>query len=243
MPVPIMFQSVLTRSQLPKRRCGAGLAATVLIHGGVLAFAVWASVRPSSSEPQPVAVTFVRPPPPPPPPAAPAQVRQQARSRPARRTVQQALVAPREIPQEAKVDPPPEPPAAEGVAGGEAGGVAGGTVGGVAGGVVASAAAVTPDVPPRIDFDESMTRPRLLSGPSIEYTQQALDREVEGVMVVRCVVAVDGVVHDCRVLKSVPFMEDAVVSALERRRYTPAKLHGRPLDVNYDFTVRLVRPR
>ncbi|OFX26158.1 MAG: hypothetical protein A2V77_11135 [Anaeromyxobacter sp. RBG_16_69_14] len=88
-----------------------------------------------------------------------------------------------------------------------------------------------------------MTPPVLVAGPPLEYTQQALDREVEGVMVVECMVAVDGTVHACRVLKSLPFMDRTVVENLEHRRYKPATLGGKSLDVQYTFTIRLKIPR
>jgi protein TonB len=109
--------------------------------------------------------------------------------------------------------------------------------------VAGPVAAVDPDPPPRVDFDDAMTPPRLVAGPDIQYTREAIDGEVEGLMIVRCVVTVDGVVHGCRVVKGLPFMDRAVVDALERRRYAPALLHGRPLDVNYTFRIKLMMPR
>jgi protein TonB len=56
-------------------------------------------------------------------------------------------------------------------------------------------------------------------------------------------VTVQGAVRDCRVLKSVPYMDRAVIEALERRRYTPARLHGQPVEVDYIFRVQLKLPR
>jgi protein TonB len=61
-------------------------------------------------------------------------------------------------------------------------------------------------------------------------------------MVVRCVVTTEGRVHDCRVLKSLPFMDRAVIDALEKRRYKPATLGGRPVEVNYNFKITLRLP-
>jgi protein TonB len=135
----------------------------------------------------------------------------------------------------------------EGAAGG-AGGVAtsadgAGAPGGGVGGGEGPARSHDAKAAARVDFDDAMTPPRFVSGPGVEYVQQALDREVEGTMVVRCVVTVEGAVHDCRVLKGLPFMNAAVVGALERRRYSAATLGGRPLDVNYTFRIRLVLPR
>ncbi len=87
-----------------------------------------------------------------------------------------------------------------------------------------------------------MTPPAYVSGPSPEYTDQALEHEVQGTLLVKCVVTVEGRVHGCRVLRGLPYMDQAVVAALERRRYTPARLAGRPLEVDYTFRVNLTLP-
>ena len=92
------------------------------------------------------------------------------------------------------------------------------------------------------DYDAAMTAPRLVSGPEIQYTPAALEREVEGLVLVRCVVTVEGAVRSCQVVKGLPFMEEAVVTALEQRRYAPATLGGRAVNVRYTFKVRLELP-
>src|SRR5207248_1412781 len=75
-------------------------------------------------------------------------------------------------------------------------------------------------MPGPVPFEEGrMTAPRCLSGPDPTYTPQALDREVQGTMLVRCIVTREGAVYGCRVLKSLPFMDAAVIRALEQRRY------------------------
>ena len=61
-------------------------------------------------------------------------------------------------------------------------------------------------------------------------------------MVVRCVVTVEGFVHSCKVIKSLPFMDRAVIDSLQRRRYKPAVQQGKPIDVYYTFNVRLKLP-
>jgi protein TonB len=89
-----------------------------------------------------------------------------------------------------------------------------------------------------------MTPPRQISGPDPEYTTQALQNEVQGLMVVKCIVTLEGAVHACRVLQGLPFMDSAVVAALERRRYLPARLpDGRAVEVDYTFRIRLQLPR
>jgi len=78
-----------------------------------------------------------------------------------------------------------------------------------------------------------------LSGPDPEYTQKALDHDVEGVMIVKCIVTTTGAVRKCRVVKGLPFMNRAVVDALERRTYEPYVLNGVPSEIDYTFRIRL----
>jgi len=173
--------------------------------------------------------------PPPPPPAPKRKVVQQQKTK-VEAKPRPAMVQPKEMPQELKPPDPNEPPEEdEGSDEGSEGGVVGGVVGGTVG------APVKVEGPKQ--FDATMTPPAVVAGPPLEYTQQALEREIEGTMLVRCIVRVDGSVHDCRVLKSVPFMDRAVVSVLERRRYRPATQNGQALDVEYTFTIKLTLPR
>lgn len=104
-------------------------------------------------------------------------------------------------------------------------------------------AAPAPTPPKASEFNEAtMAAPVIVSGPPPEYTQDAIDREVEGLMVVRCIVTVEGFVHSCKVLKGLPFMDRAVIDSLQKRRYKPATQQGKPVDVFYTFNVRLKLP-
>ena len=85
-----------------------------------------------------------------------------------------------------------------------------------------------------------MTPPERLSGPDPEYTYLARAHDVQGVMLVKCLVTTLGVVRDCRVIQGLPYMDGAVVDALLRRRYTPARLaDGSAIEVEYTFRIRL----
>jgi protein TonB len=155
--------------------------------------------------------------------------------------VRNLVVQPKEIPKEEEkppevVDVPADDD--DGVEGGVEGGVVGGIVGGTIGGVVGG----TGIAPPRVDLDDTEVRLVKLSGPDPAYTSQALEREVEGTMVVKCLVTIDGRVRECRVLKSLPFMDRAVIDALEHRVYQPYAPQGRPVEVNYTFRIRLQLP-
>jgi TonB family protein len=95
-----------------------------------------------------------------------------------------------------------------------------------------------------LEFDDAkMVAPALISGPEPEYTPEAIERGVEGLMTVKCVVGADGAVRKCRVLKGLPFMNTSVLEALARRRYRPATAQGRPVDVFYTFNLRLALPQ
>lgn len=214
-------------------------AAQVAIVAGIISVSAAISAR--VSEGPLVPVKIVRTMAPTPPPAPPAPPRPKAAPKPRQppkvKPNPTAMIQPKETPTELKPPEPAPEPEDEGSDEGVEGGVVGGVVGGVTGG------APEPPKAGPVKFNSSMTPPALVSGPPLEYTQQALEREVEGVMVVECVVAVDGTVHACRVLRSLPFMDRAVIDNLERRRYKPATLGGRPLDVQYTFTIRLKLPQ
>ena len=99
-----------------------------------------------------------------------------------------------------------------------------------------------PSGPRILEFNASMTPPQMVSGPGLKYTPEALDRGVEGQMAVKCVITVTGVVRGCKVLKGLPFMDVAVMQTLQSRRYSPALLQGKAVDVEYVFNISLGLP-
>jgi protein TonB len=87
-----------------------------------------------------------------------------------------------------------------------------------------------------------MVLPRLLSSPPITYTREALEAQVTGSAIIRCVITKEGEVRRCRAIKSVPLMTEAVIASLEARRYTPVLFRGQAVSVTYVFNVRLELP-
>jgi TonB family protein len=234
-----VFEELL-KNERPQRlaRRASYLAASTALQAVAIGALSWLvtslATRPPHTAPPAVEVKFVkgaphlaRPPPAPPPRKVPAP------QRPAPLREIAPMVQPRAIPEQMPdpgplEPPPPEPP-------GPGPGVIGGAVGG--------GEEVTAP-PSRVDFDEgSMTRPVFLSGPDLAYSRGALERDVEGLMIVPCVVTREGLVRDCRVQQGLPFMDAAVVQALERRRYTPATLKGVPVEVIYQFRINWKLPR
>ncbi len=88
-----------------------------------------------------------------------------------------------------------------------------------------------------VPFGPGMDKPKKKSGPDPAYTREAREAKVEGKMLVQCVVATDGKLSECKVLKSLPFMEQAVLSALAQQRWEPATMNGKPLPVLYTIPL------
>lgn len=93
-----------------------------------------------------------------------------------------------------------------------------------------------------LPFGDGMTRPQKLWGPIPQYTKEALENRTEGLMIVKCTITVEGEVRKCRILQPLPFMEEAILDALYQSRYKPVMLHGRPVQVDYTFNIRLSLP-
>jgi eukaryotic-like serine/threonine-protein kinase len=117
-------------------------------------------------------------------------------------------------------------------------------------GSTATKAAAAPAAPvaeaPRdvVPFGEGMTRPVLLqSGRPITYTREAIAARIEGVSIVRCVITAEGAVERCKVIKPLPFMDEAVLEHLQSQRFQPVTYQGHAVSVGYNFSVRLTLPR
>jgi serine/threonine-protein kinase len=94
-----------------------------------------------------------------------------------------------------------------------------------------------------LPFMEGMDRPEQLEGKDIVYTREAMAARVQGPMMVKCTITVQGRVENCRVLKTLPYMEQAVLESLRSRVYKPITYQGRAVAVDYIFNIRLVPPR
>jgi protein TonB len=70
------------------------------------------------------------------------------------------------------------------------------------------------------------------------YPQLALRANVEGVVVVEAVIAVDGSVRDARVLRSVALLDRAALDAVRQWRYAPTRLNGVAVPVIVTVTVQ-----
>jgi TonB family protein len=94
-----------------------------------------------------------------------------------------------------------------------------------------------------LPYGEGMTRPEQLEGKDIAYTREALAARVQGTMLVKCTITRAGRVENCRVLKPLPHMEQAVLEALQSRIYKPILYKGQAVAVDYVFNIKLALPK
>ena len=238
-----MFESVLQGRRAPVRNLGAGAILSIVVHGALLLAVIWVSARKALEEHKDVAVTFfaVQPPPwPPPPPLPPSTKTKTHRVKPKK----DAIVKPKDEtplePEQTKEDESSE----DGVAGGVAGGVVGGVEGGVVGGVVGGTGTGPPPPKPSnavIPFGAGMVRPSRPAGNPI-YTREAIAARVEGTSLVKCVIATSGALTQCKIIKGLPYMDQAVLGWLARSSVSPVMYQGRAVNVEYVFNFRLVAP-
>jgi protein TonB len=124
-------------------------------------------------------------------------------------------------------------------------GVPGGVLGGVPGGVVGGTGTGTVAPPPTnitIPFGEGMTPPSMVGGAAPQYTREALEAKVEGKVIARCTITITGTLTDCKIIKGLPFMDQAVLAALAGQKYTPVMYQGHPQSVFYTLTFRFKLP-
>ena len=223
-------------------------AAHVVVVGVVLAIPI---LYVSAELPQvPDMVAFVvstPPPPPPPPPPAPAAT-------PAKpKTIAVPTVNPRsapvEAPREIVEEMPVDTGSTEGVPGGVEGGVPGGVVGGVVGGLVSELPPPPPPPPPSpppvarapVRIGGELKAPALVERVEPEYPPLAVRAQVQGVVILEAVVDPHGRVEEVRVLRSIPLLDKAAITAVRQWRYSPLLLNGTPerfvLTVTVSFSL------
>ncbi len=103
-------------------------------------------------------------------------------------------------------------------------------------------AVAAPTRPTVLPFGEGMTRPSSISADEIQFTREAREAKVSGTMIVRCLITTEGSLQNCRIMKSVPMMDQAVLSSLARHQGAPVMYQGHAVAVEYTYTIRLKSP-
>ncbi|WP_223634456.1 energy transducer TonB [Corallococcus sp. EGB] len=251
-----MFESVIERRGLRSGRFGTGAWVSIGVHAGLLGLVVFISGRPPETVEQPDPVIVFHP------PAIRQGVKQTAQptpatNAPAPKPKPRTDRVPRNVkplpadPPEAKPDPTPTTIAdaaatTDATGTGETGPV--GDPNGDPNSTSAIGLVGVPVIPTDptgtevLPFQGGMTPPKMLSGAQLSYTDEARRAGVEGTMIAKCVITSEGRVRDCRILKGLPFMDDAVLESLASRTYQPLTFQGRPVNVSYTFNIRLKMP-
>jgi TonB family protein len=99
-----------------------------------------------------------------------------------------------------------------------------------------------PAVKKPIRLTEDMAKPVQLVTKTPEYPPAAKSAGIEGVVIVRYVIAEDGSVRDVRALKGPPELQDTCVTAVKTWRFQPILVDGAPVAVvrmaRFPFRIR-----
>ena len=177
----------------------------------------------------PTMMAFVAAPPPPPPPPPPASL---DRPPPPELTPDAAPVqAPEQITAETGIT------VNTGIVGGVEGGVAGGIVGGVVGGL--DLAPPPPPPPPAepIRVGGNIRPPEKTRDVAPLYPAIAQSARVQGIVIIEATIGADGRVTDVNVLRSIPLLDAAALTAVRQWEFSPTLLNGIPVPVIMTVTV------
>ncbi|HYO72114.1 MAG TPA: energy transducer TonB [Archangium sp.] len=250
-----MFQSVINQPGLSAGRFGTGMWVSLMVHAGVFAGLLGLSGKAEVKLNTDTALTFNVPQPPKGNPNPPKQMAAPTTPKPKPKPKTE-LVQPKKIPppppEETKTveaTPPPEDTEPETndlpyIPGSDPNGVETGGVPGtqaIAGLALGNIGQSTGEEV--LPFGAGMTPPQLVStGVPLQYTYDALRARVSGVIIAKCTITREGDVENCRIIKGLPFMDDAVLQSVTSRQYRPVTFQGRPVNVSYTFTVNLQLP-
>jgi periplasmic protein TonB len=187
--------------------------------------------------------TLTAPPPPPPAPPPPPPASAAPKAPRVSNLINGMLMAPTRIPSSILMlkEKEPEPAASSGF--GVVGGVPGGTAGGVIGGILSSAPkprVVMQSAPPpkRVIISQGVTEGMILSKTAPVYPPIARAARIEGVVMLKAIIAKDGTIQNLQVLSGHPMLAPAAVAAVQQWRYRPYLLNGEPVEV--ETTVQVI---
>ena len=144
-----------------------------------------------------------------------------------------------------------------GVQGGTVGGVEGGTVGGVQGGTLGGTpgggqggigdappppVAPPPPPPPKaptapVRVGGKISEPRKTKNVAPQYPEMAKRARVQGTVILEATISPQGRVSEVKVLRGIPMLDEAAMSAVRQWNYTPTLLNGTPVPVIMSVTV------
>ena len=94
-----------------------------------------------------------------------------------------------------------------------------------------------PQTPAVFRVGQGVREPKRVAGAPPEYPEIARRAKVDGSVILEAVINERGGVERIRVLKSVPLLDGAAVTAVSGWRYTPTLLNGVPVSVLMTITI------
>jgi len=96
--------------------------------------------------------------------------------------------------------------------------------------------AAEPEGPIRVGGD--VKPPEKLVAPSPQYTEIARKARIQGVVIVEAIIDKEGSVTNVKILKGLPMgLDTAAADAVQKWKFKPATLNGKPVAVIYNLTV------
>jgi TonB family protein len=83
--------------------------------------------------------------------------------------------------------------------------------------------------------------PRPISVVRPKYPKEARKKKIEGPVVLRASVTLDGTLRDLTVVSGDPILADAALEAVRQWRYQPSKVNGEPVEAQHEITVTFKR--
>jgi protein TonB len=84
---------------------------------------------------------------------------------------------------------------------------------------------------------------RLIHSVHPKYPVDAIQRRIEGLVVLHATIAKDGALRDLKSIRGDRMLLQAAVDAVRQWRYEPYKLNGNPVDMPIDITINFNLPK
>lgn len=105
--------------------------------------------------------------------------------------------------------------------------------------VVAPPAITVP--PPNVS--QGLQEGHLLHSVQPKYPREAVNRHIEGMVVLHAVIGKDGSMRQVKSMRGDPLLAQAALEAVRQWRYQPYKLDGNPVDMAIDITINFNLPK
>ena len=101
-----------------------------------------------------------------------------------------------------------------------------------------SAGGTTRTLPPGV----KATKPTWVTPPDVYYTKEAYEAGIEGTIIARCIIEVDGTVGPCTIVRGLPGLDEAALEGLRHAKMTPGIIDGVPRRVQLFLPLRVRLP-